>query len=304
MSNLVHNGLSFVTLNWRPAPRDHRDYQIGEHLPHVARLLTTPSAIPSRASLAQFNHSILDQTVEGACTAHGTLGSVYNLAKQRGIVLPELSRQAQYNWSRMLEGTLGTDAGAYIRDAAKVTSQFGMAREELFQYGPQNLTVQPMQNVVTDALTRKTLKYVSVPNDGYSIKAMIASGFTVIVGFSVPQNFMTAQVAASGIIPMPSGSIIGGHCIFIDGYDDSTSYLEGPNSWGTAWGMTGRLKMPYQFLQQLGSDFWAITDMQGTPVPPPPPVPAGTYTYGGFSIPVTCADGVVRKIIVPGGTLS
>ena len=284
MTNIVHNGIDYVTLNWAPSRPDPRDFHASDHL-----MLAAPQALPSRVSLAQFSHAILDQAAEGSCTAHGTLNAIYNLAKRLGIALPELSRQAQYNWSRMLEGTLSQDAGAYIRDAVKVPATTGMALESLFAYGPQNMTITPPQNVILDAAGRKILKYVSVPNDGYTIKATIAAGYPVIIGFSVAANMMTADVARTGLIPMPQGSIVGGHSIEADTYDDSTSLIEGPNSWGVNWGCKvdgspgngagGRYRMPYGFLQMMGADFWAVTDLAGNVPPPPPPV-TKTYEQG------------------------
>ncbi len=271
MTNQYEHNIS----GWKPQPPDYRDYPFHIHLPHLVA-----AAIPAQASVKALLPPVLDQGPIGSCTAFGSLAAHQGIARKQGISYPQGARLAQYYWSRALEGWQGQDSGAYVRDAVKVLAQTGMAQEPLWPYNTAAIFQAPSSAVVQDASQRNALKYVSVPNDGYSIKAAIAGGLPVIVGFSVPQNFMSAQVAQTGMVPMPSGPIVGGHCVCVCGYDDATGLLEFQNSWGTGWGMQGFGKMPYQFLQQLGADFWVLSEVEGAVVPPPPPPPVRTYEQG------------------------
>jgi C1A family cysteine protease len=65
-------------------------------------------------------------------------------------------------------------------------------------------------------------------------------------------------------MPMPasSESVVGGHAVFIAGYqtDPGTAgggYLIVKNSWSTSWGDQGYFYMPYAYIRpDLVSDLW------------------------------------------------
>lgn len=264
--------MTYNISGWRPQPPDHRDYTLRLHRPDILEL-----TLPPAASVRSILSPVLNQGGFGSCTAFGSLGGHEAVARKMGLAYPSGSRMAQYYWTRAMQGWQGQDTGAYIRDAVKVVANLGMADNLLWPYVQPNLFSQPSSAVVSDAAGRQATKYIAVPNDPTAIKQVVASGYPVIIGFSVPANFMTTQVATTGIIPMPSGSIIGGHCVLLTGYDDGSGRYEIQNSWSTDWGASGFAYMPYAFLQQLGSDFWMISEAEGTPPMPTPPMPSGTW---------------------------
>ena len=260
----------FNIQGWKPQPPDHRDYALRVHRPDIA-----DAPLSAAASVRNLLTPVQNQGGFGACTAFGSLGIHEAVARKRGIAYPLGSRMAQYYLTRAYQGWQNQDSGGYNRDAVRSVVEHGMADNALWPYTQSNLFSQPNSAVMADAAKRQALKYVSVPNDGFSIKQTISSGYPVLIGFSVPENFMSVQVAQTGMVPMPAGQIIGGHAVHACGYDDSTGLIEFQNSWSTDWGKQGYGYMPYQFLQQLGADFWMISEVEGAAAPPP--MPSGTW---------------------------
>ena len=84
-------------------------------------------------------------------------------------------------------------------------------------------------------------------------------------GFDVYSSFESEEVAATGIVPMPTDSdtCVGGHAVCAVGYDDSKGVMIVRNSWGLSWGMKGYFTLPYAYISNpnLASDFWAIETM-------------------------------------------
>ncbi len=282
----------------KPSPLDLRDYRLADHHPDIVRAAAF-YAFPPAFSLRQYDPGVDDQGQIGSCTAFGS-GNAHELTQQKqGLTLMRGSKLAQYYWTRQIEGTTAWDSGAYVRDAIKALANTGYAPVADWPYNVQYFSVQPASKAFLDAPAHKALKYVAVPNDVASIKAAIYSGYAVIVGFTVYQNFFNP---VNGIIPWPSGSVAGGHCVRLIGWDDSKNPLFGgtawefPNSWSTAWGVGGYAWLPSNILQSLGSDFWLISEVMGSAPIPPPPVPPVPPT------PVKTAKQVNVEVIYTDGT--
>jgi C1A family cysteine protease len=96
-----------------------------------------------------------------------------------------------------------------------------------------------------------------------AIKAVLSNHQTMAFGFSVYESFESAQVEASGIVPMPglSERMLGGHEVLAVGYlADHPDHVLCRNSWGSTWGMLGYFLMPWEYLMNanLSDDFRTI----------------------------------------------
>jgi len=60
---------------------------------------------------------------------------------------------------------------------------------------------------------------------------------------------------AEGIIPLPSGTLLGYHAMVLIGW--KPGYWLVQNSWGQSWGLNGRCWIPWEF---PALEVWAITD--------------------------------------------
>ena len=107
-----------------------------------------------------------------------------------------------------------------------------------------------------------------------TIEALLSNDHPIVVGFTVYESFMTAAVAASGIMPIPqiNEQVEGGHSVLAVGYlidypagnQGVTDWIICRNSWGTSWGQNGYFLVPRDscFLNSnMFSDFWAITGL-------------------------------------------
>lgn len=238
-------------LGCRPDTIDQRD------LPFVAALMHLPASVSLRSQMPP----VLDQGNLGSCTAHGLANAFrYSLAKHVAASPFMPSRLMLYYCERKMEGTIATDAGAEIRDGAKVLHVTGCSSEALWPYDVAKFAQSPPQAAWVDAPKHETVSYHRVANTEHAIRAALASGFPVVVGASLYASFESAAVAKTGTVPMPQRSeeLLGGHCFLVCGYDDGTRRLLCQNSWGTGWGDAGFFTLPYGYLTANGADYWVI----------------------------------------------
>jgi C1A family cysteine protease len=175
----------------------------------------------------------------------------------------DVSRLFIYYEERVLEGSVNYDAGAFIRDGLKVVNKKGAPLESLWPYNINQFTIQPNTAAYTDAAKRKVTGYQRCV-DFNAVKAALAAGNPVVVGFDVYASFETVQVARTGIMPYPNVSreqLLGGHAVCLVGYKDATQQFIARNSWGTSWGDRGYFYMPYRVIQDtsMSGDFWTIS---------------------------------------------
>jgi C1A family cysteine protease len=255
-SRLLDNHISTpYRLIWTRDKTDHRDF-----------LFTAPQklTVPTKIDLRNYCSVVNDQGSLGICTGEAVTSAMEIILKREGRLI-ELSRLFVYYQERLLEGSVNYDAGAYLRDGIKVCYTYGAAAESLWQFNPKMFRVKPPTAVYTDALKRKVTLYQRCTNVD-SIRAALAIGNPVVVGFCVYSSFLSSIVTKTGIMPYPNvrtERFMGGHAVCLVGYDDVKRVFIAKNSWGSAWGDRGYFYMPYQVIQDanMSSDFWAIGSM-------------------------------------------
>ncbi len=248
----------------RPSP--HGGYGWRRDIPdardcHFAPSLH-PGAIPSRIDLIPQFPACYDQGQLGSCTANGIAGAIEFDRLKQGIVDFLPSRLFIYYNERAIEGTVNSDAGAEIRDGIKTVVSQGAPPESDWPYDISQFTVKPPQQAYIDALKDLVTRYARVRQNLQVMQGTLASGFPIVIGFSVYESFETDEVASTGVVPMPGPNEqqLGGHCVVVVGYDNGPRQFICRNSWGTSWGMNGNFVIPYEYLlnPDLASDFWVI----------------------------------------------
>ncbi len=239
---------------WKPDLPDHRDF-----------LFTAPKAVklPPSIDLRAQCPAVVDQGQLGSCTANAIAGAYqFEELKQKKANNFPPSRLFIYYNERAIEGTTKYDSGAAIRDGIKTISKQGVCSEPEWPYIISKFKTKPSQQCYADAARNLALKYMSVSQTLDQMKSCLALGYPFVFGFSVYASFESAQVARTGIVPMPQSSEaqLGGHAVMTVGYDDSQQWFVVRNSWGRSWGVGGYCFMPYSYLNspQLASDFWTI----------------------------------------------
>ena len=253
---------------WVPDLPDARDHLFAAKPEFLGEL---PASLSLRGQLPK----VYDQGHIGSCTANAVGAAFeFDLLKQ-GLADFMPSRLFIYYNERDIEGTVGTDSGAMLRDGVKCVSKLGVCDENQWPYDDQHPKIdggpwpggaragkKPSADCYTAALDHTATSYQRVVRSLSQLKGCLAEGYPFVFGFTVYDSFMSDDVAGTGVVPMPQAgeSVQGGHAVLAIGYDDATQRFEVRNSWGPAWGDDGYFTMPYAYLTQanLSSDFWTI----------------------------------------------
>jgi C1A family cysteine protease len=241
---------------WIPDLPDQRD-----HLFAAPPAVLT--ALPSAVDLTPQCPTVYDQGQLGSCTANGIAAAIeFDQMKQKLADTFTPSRLFIYYNERVIEGTVGTDSGAQIRDGIKTVAKQGACHESIWPYDITKFAEKPPAKATKDALGHVVKAYQRVARNPAQMKGCLSAGYPFVLGFSVYESFESAEVAKSGHAPMPASSeqLLGGHCVLAVGYDDAQQWWICRNSWGTDWGLKGYFTMPYAYLSEptLSSDFWTI----------------------------------------------
>ncbi|MGH9397175.1 MAG: C1 family peptidase [Terriglobia bacterium] len=241
---------------------DKRDYRINI-LPHLGIGAPAPSCGDVFTGL---DLPVYDQGSLGSCTANsGVLYRRFLARKFASHSAPDenLSRLFLYYQERKLpwNDTVQSDSGASIRDVMYVLAHTGVCPEQDDPYVPNDFSSAPLNDNARDlreANAHRIGAYHRVP-DAETARYVLASGYGVLLGFSVYPSF--EGVGSDGILGMPNHeeSPLGGHAAVIRGYDDNKARFHIQNSWGPGWGDHGCFWMPYEYLKQTeisNPDMW------------------------------------------------
>jgi hypothetical protein len=107
----------------------------------------------------------------------------------------------------------------------------------------------------------------------------LANGFPVLFGAIVFPEIQSADVAKTGVLPLPKqGELsIGGHAMVAKGYDKTNPNLrtvDSRNQWGKDWGDKGDIHIPWEYFAQYAWECYVIEDPNLVPKPSPAPQPA------------------------------
>ncbi len=256
---------------WRPDTPDQRDHVFS----HVAAMRRLKQRLPSTVDLRLSGDlpPVYDQGELGSCTANA-IGAAYEFQqrKQSLEVYPP-SRLFIYYGERQIEGTIDSDAGAEIRDGMKVVSKLGAPHEQLWPYVVGRFARKPTRPAYVDAAKHNCLAYESVDVSALAVKAALAAGHPVVVGFTVYESFYDITKDGRMPLPKPNEKVEGGHAVLVVGYRKmkvkGTSTMSDHaivrNSWGASWAAKGHFYMPLRWLCNTdnANDFWTITITEG-----------------------------------------
>ncbi len=256
---------------WIPDKPDQRDRPF-QHLRVLRRLRgRLPSSIDLR--ITNFLRGILDQGNLGSCTANAIVKAYQYRQRKQGLIDIDFSRLFVYYGEREIEGSIPWDAGAYIRDGLKVINKLGAPDEKIWPYNIGRFTERPPTTAYANAETHQAITYESVAVKTTAVKAALAAGHPVIVGFTVYTSFF--RIGADGFMPVPAPDerVEGGHAVLVVGYKRMRApwekyyydYAIILNSWGEDWGDGGYFYMRLGWLCNTDNadDFWVITQAEG-----------------------------------------
>ena len=241
---------------WRPDLPDTRDHAYSAPLAALKKL---PVKVDMRAKCPP----VLNQGELGSCTANAISSAhLFDQMKQRARGKFQPSRLFIYYNERRMEGTINSDAGAYIRDGFKSIAKEGVCPETQWLYDVTKFAVKPTAGCYREATKHQAIQYLRLQQTLGQLKGCLAEGYPFVFGFTVYQSFESAQVARTGKVPLPSmgESVLGGHATMAVGYSDADQRFIVQNSWGAEWGDKGYFYMPYSYLTDgdLAADMWTV----------------------------------------------
>lgn len=247
-------------LGWRKDRLDHRD------------VLYKPTLIklPPSVDLHSKGPSVYDQGQLGSCTANAIAGAFDYARAKQGSPFLYPSRLFIYFNERVIEGTIGSDAGAELRDGLHTIGWQGVCPESEWAYDTSQFATQPPPAAYSAAVGERAYAYSSI--DGTYLTALLdvlANGFPFVFGFNVFQSFMDLDPTSIPVVPLPGATDapVGGHAVCAVGYDTAKKLFLCRNSWGMGWGtgwsdptLYGHFWMPFDYMTNgdLASDFWQI----------------------------------------------
>lgn len=247
---------------WRRTP-DHLRPPTADH----SGLSIAKEVDPRDQMLDPFNQWAL-----GACTIHADIGAFTYDQIVDGITPVMLCRFQGYWLERQKEGSLGQgDTGAIGSDGFRAAAKRGLVAETAWPYAwpgqaqdeaPASSVFDPptLPPAVLGAETvyKLTKPYKSVTPTKEAMQAVLSNRQTIAFGFTVYESFESAQVAKTGIVPMPEKGekVLGGHEPLLVGYlSDYPDHGLVRNSWGckktgSPWGLdgSGYFLMPWSYL--------------------------------------------------------
>jgi C1A family cysteine protease len=239
---------------WHPSvkPSPHPRYSIPAH--HSA------GNLPASVDLSPECPAVYDQGQLGSCTANALAGLFQFLLMKLGKPSFVPSRLMIYWGERAMEGTKNTDSGANGDDGMTFLQTKGVCPETTWPYDPARFAEMPPTIAWAQATQHKLASPMTIDNTQLlEIQSCLASGYPIAFGFVAYPELESAQVAQSGVLPMPGlfEQTIGGHEVLMVGYDNATGYFKIRNSWGPGWGQNGYFLMPYAYATNpnLASDF-------------------------------------------------
>jgi len=253
---------------WKPDLPDIRDLHYSSNH-HVCKLEMLPKSVDLRPKCSP----VENQDQLGSCTSFALAGALEFLEEQAlntktaspEILIPNqyaaFSHLFIYYNERAAEDTVNEDAGGQLRDGIKTLAEFGAAPESLWPYDESKVFEKPTDAAYSEALNHKITTYIRLDTLS-DMKHCLAAGFPFVFGFTVYDAFEGPEVAATGVVPMPTmfAECMGGHAVLAVGYDDVEQVVIVRNSWGADWGLKGYFKLPYAYISNpdLASDFWTI----------------------------------------------
>lgn len=270
--------LSQFKFGWIPDLPDARDLQF-KAAPKALRMAALKPVCDDIRPLIK-SIPCYDQGSIGSCTGNmGAAAVIVQQARQRRqLVTP--SRLALYYDARALHGWQNQDTGAFIRDIFKVLAKQGAGAESLWPYKESKFKIKPPLSYYDKADDQNVLKYERVEQSLSQMKAVLAEGNPICLGFTVYDSFSDAGLDGIASLPGKYDRAQGGHAVLVVGYTNDLkavhsrgSKLKLPsfakqvkewfivrNSWSPKWGDKGYFYMPVDYLTNanLAADLWRL----------------------------------------------
>jgi C1A family cysteine protease len=239
------------------------------HTFSVMEKVTLKYKLPNYHSLNKYLPGVIDQGNLGSCTACALaslvkmLENIYNLKKFN----KKLSPLFLYYIERKLIGTITTDSGSSLSGGITCLQNTGICAENIWPYNISKFTVNPSNQAYNNARFYKINNVIQVPYDLNTIKSILLTR-PIVFGILVYPSFVSnVDVDKTGNIPYPdleNETSLGGHAMYIFGYNENNKTFDIRNSWGIDWGNKGNGTIPEEYIinESLTLEMWTCVSFK------------------------------------------
>lgn len=204
------------------------------------------------SDLRPFSSPRHNQSHSGSCVAQGIVkaAEVKRIMEHGHADHVDLSRLAVYFLARELMDPPMTqmDKGTYVSFGADVLRRFGVCSEAHWPFDLNKLFVPPSWKAMRKAYVGKISAFYKINSTGSErvddITLALAAGNPVVFGTKVGQNWRDYG-PGSEPLDVVEGTILGGHCTVLMGWNPQKEVFYGENSWGTGWGIKPDMVIGY-----------------------------------------------------------
>ena len=208
----------------------------------------------------------------GTCTAQAVAGCYAHLHHKRYGEWLTLSRlHLFYEGRKRLYGSALCDhMDCWLGSVMQALGENGACREEVWPFNIDNHCRLP--RAVETAPKYRLQQYWNISGPAYlqnpgrnrdaqqaledRIIRSLESGYPVVFVIDLNRNF--APEGPDDVIPMPAGPRWMWHAMLLYGYDRGIGMYKVQNSWGAGWGYQGKCRIPMQWINRDGRDFYAM----------------------------------------------
>lgn len=255
-------GAGGLTTGAFPSWPDFRDYKYNHLVPTISA-----EQLPAEVDYRRNMPPVWDQGQLGTCVAAASCWGLkaFQEISQGDFPAKGLSVAYLYALCKQRDG-IPNEAGTYPRVALKVLQEIGVCTEDVLPYSWLNTdknVPQPPVNLAEQASKYRIKTYAQIcgitdKNRSGTVEALkraIWREGVVLAALLVCSNFLEPK---DGIIPLPSGRVLGGHAVTLCGYSDKRQAFLLRNSWGQKWGENGYAWLPYSWItaRDLDIGYW------------------------------------------------
>jgi C1A family cysteine protease len=237
----------------------------------IMEQVTLTESLPTSYSLYKYLPAVIEQGNLGSCTGCAltasvkTLANIYNLKKLN----KNLSPLFLYYCERELLGYVNIDSGSSISAGITCLQNTGICVETLHPYNISKFKERPSNYAYNNASTYKIDEVIKVPYDLNTIKSILLTR-PIVIGINVYTSFLNnVNVDITGDIPYPKlenneDELLGGHAMYLFGYNEANKTFLVRNSWGIDWGNKGSGTIPEEYIinEKLNVEMWACVSFK------------------------------------------